>query len=369
MRSEFLVIFLMFFVVSCTAALPCRVINDNDKIVEGKLAAELDAALTQSHINGDFDGVVMMKRGQETLLKRAYGCANRSTNKLNSLSVISDIGSIAKSFTAVAIMQLHAQNKLSIDDTIDHYFPSVPADKKIITIRQLLTHTSGLPNYHSRGDFDAMTRTQGEQKVLSLSLRYPPGEDSGYSNAGYMLLGAIVERVSRTDFQSHVSNNILKPLGLNSTAWYGSNKIDFDDIALGYVGNRTGETTYDNPVTWALLAGGGMVSNIDDLTVWYDALLNKQLFSEELNKTILAPNDYDRTLAGLRKRLVENQPALEIGGSTDFGYTAKIQYFQDADIMVVLLFNGYSPRYGPSTHHVISNRVMANVIRQYEYNP
>ena len=146
MKSKFLVVFLMFFVVSCNATLPCRVINDNDKIVEGKLAAELDAAITQSHINGDFDGVVMVRRGHETLFKRAYGCANRSTNKLNSPSAISDIGSIAKSFTAVAIMQLHAQNKLFIDDTIDHYFPSVPADKKIITIRQLMTHTSELPN-------------------------------------------------------------------------------------------------------------------------------------------------------------------------------------------------------------------------------
>ena len=139
-----------------------------------------------------FAGGLVVMRGNQTLLHAGYGMADREADRLWSVDTISTVGSITKQFTGAAILLLQDDGLLSVDDPITEYFPDVPADKRSITLHQLLTHSSGIVDLAGLDDWDPIDRETFVRRALEQPLEFDPGSSYTYSNAGYSLLAAII---------------------------------------------------------------------------------------------------------------------------------------------------------------------------------
>lgn len=366
---SFLTFFIaIFFATACSSEPPYRFASEEQLIKNNNVGEQIDQALVSQHMSGVFDGTVLIRKKNELIYRRAFGYADREKNKKNSVATISDIGSIAKSYTAAAILLLSDRDEISLQDTLNKFYPDIPTDKKDITLHQLLTHTSGLVNFHSRNDFEKLSRSNAEDIIFKKALRAPPGTEYHYSNAGYTLLASIIERVSKQSFESYIKKELLTPLNLMHTSWYQRQPVSQDEIAYGYVDHDKRFRTFYKPFTWALKGGGGMVSSIEDMSTWLDALVAGTLFSDQMKKQIFQQPALGRTLGGWQWVEINNTPAIEIGGSTDYGYTAKLQYYPESQISVILLFNGYTDDYEGKTHHIISNEILSNILTHTKWS-
>jgi Beta-lactamase class C and other penicillin binding proteins len=154
-------------------------------------------------------------RGDSVLLSRGYGYANVELRALASDSTIYQSGSVGKQFTAAAVVMLAEEGRLSLDDSITHYFPKPPRAWRGITIRHLLTHTSGIPDYADstldlRRDY---TEDQLVRLAAKMPLKFRPGERWSYSNTGYLLLGILIHRVTGAFYGEFLRDRILPPSG------------------------------------------------------------------------------------------------------------------------------------------------------------
>jgi CubicO group peptidase (beta-lactamase class C family) len=227
-----------------------------------------------------FRGSVLVSKGGTVVLRKGYGMADRENGTPWAPDAVFSVGSITKQFTAAAILKLETEGKLRVEDPIAKFFPNAPADKRAITIHQLLTHTSGLESDFA-GDYEPFGRDDYAARVLASKLRTSPGSAFFYSNAGYSLLGAIVEIASGKPYETYLSENLFLPAGMRETG-YRLPKWDTRRIPVGYVsGSRWGRITEkpwasDGPY-WALRANGGIHSTLDDLLRWHVALAGETI--------------------------------------------------------------------------------------------
>lgn len=260
------------------------------------ISETLDAIITDNK----FRGTVYVKIGNALEYIGTNGFSDKDSHTKNSTDTCFRIASLTKQFTAVAVMQLVEEGKLSLDDTIDKYFPSYKYGKKI-TVKNLLTMTAGIKDYINKdGDTNtyAYNESQLEYKVsaensakknkkavmdwiLDQKLNFEPDEKYMYSNSAYFLLGDIIEQVSKTSYEKYIKENILKPSGMMNTGFEGTDKL-----AVGY------QDIYDN--AWTLYPGVGysatsLISNVPDLLKWVDALCTNKLISEKSFKEMTTP--------------------------------------------------------------------------------
>lgn len=260
------------------------------------ISENLDAIITDNK----FRGTVYVKIGNALEYIGTNGFSDKDRHTKNSTDTCFRIASLTKQFTAVAVMQLVEEGKLSLDDTIDKYFPSYKYGKKI-TVKNLLTMTAGIKDYINKdGDTNtyAYNESQLEYKVsaensakknkkavmdwiLDQELNFEPDEKYMYSNSAYFLLGDIIEQVSKTSYEKYIKENILKPSGMMNTGFEGTDKL-----AVGY------QDIYDN--AWTLYPGVGysatsLISNVPDLLKWVDALCTNKLISEKSFKEMTTP--------------------------------------------------------------------------------
>ena len=260
------------------------------------ISENLDAIITDNK----FRGTVYVKIGNALEYIGTNGFSDKDRHTKNSTDTCFRIASLTKQFTAVAVMQLVEEGKLSLDDTIDKYFPSYKYGKKI-TVKNLLTMTAGIKDYINKdGDTNtyAYNESQIEFKVsaensakknkkavmdwiLDQELNFEPDEKYMYSNSAYFLLGDIIEQVSETSYEKYIKENILKPSGMMNTGFEGTDKL-----AVGY------QDIYDN--AWTLYPGVGysatsLISNVPDLLKWVDALCTNKLISEKSFKEMTTP--------------------------------------------------------------------------------
>jgi CubicO group peptidase (beta-lactamase class C family) len=212
-----------------------------------------------------------------------------------------DIGSLTKPFTAAAILTLERDGKLHRSDTLDRYFPSAPADKRVITIGQLLAHSSGLADIvDARGgatkytpdfDYEPVTRDEIVRRAMASTLGFAPGSKTQYSNLGYSLLGVVIEIASNEPFEAYVRRVIFEPSGMRRTG-YGLAGWSSDELATGYVnGMRWGTPLEhawlaDGP-SWNLRANGGMLSNARELLAWLRAVDRGAVLEGEAKQAFL----------------------------------------------------------------------------------
>jgi CubicO group peptidase (beta-lactamase class C family) len=203
------------------------------------------------------------------------------------------LGSITKQFTAAAILTLEMQGKLSTADPVGKYLDGVPADKAAITLHHLLTHSSGLESDFSPTDYEPVGREEYVRRALQSKLLFKPGEGYEYSNAGYSLLAAIVEKVSGQPYETYLTARVLKPAGMNETGYKLPNWAP-DRVARGY---RDGEDwgtilqRIQDPAApyWTLRGNGGLHTTLGDMLAWHRALDTDAVLSKDARAKYFMP--------------------------------------------------------------------------------
>ena len=203
------------------------------------------------------------------------------------------LASVTKQFTATAILLLYQDSKLSLDDRIKRWLPSLPAALDSVTIRQLLTHTSGIIDYEDVIP-PGTTAQLHDADVLRLlesqdSTYFKPGTKYQYSNSGYALLALIVERVSGKSFAAFLHDRIFAPLGMNHTVAFEDGVSTVSNRAFGYTMQDSAWTRKDQSTTSAVLGDGGIYSSIDDLVRWDAALYDSRLLSDAARMLAFSP--------------------------------------------------------------------------------
>jgi CubicO group peptidase (beta-lactamase class C family) len=181
---------------------------------------------------------VAVLRGKDTLVMKGYGDASIDSHRAATASTVYRIGSITKQFTSAAVMRLVERGKLSLDDPMSKYLPDVPLHDHIVTIRQLLNHTSGIHSYTSE---PAWQKTWAEEftprQVVAFvdkdTFDFAPGAAWRYNNTGYVLLGMIIEKVTGETYASYLQHDLFTPLGLRQTSYCPSRPTD-PSCADGY---------------------------------------------------------------------------------------------------------------------------------------
>ena len=215
---------------------------------------------------------VIVIRDDRVILRRAYGMADLERRVAATPETDYRLASVSKQFTAMAVIQLERAGKLRYDQPVREILPELPGAARGITVRHLLNHTSGIPDYEDLIP-DSQTVQVSDRDVLALLARkdtvyFPPGSAYRYSNSGYVLLGLIVERVSGLAFPAYLREHTFAPLGMTGSVAHVEGMDTVPHRAYGYSPDAGGFKATDQSVTSATLGDGGIYTNVDDLVRW-----------------------------------------------------------------------------------------------------
>ncbi len=262
--------------------------------------ARFDELMTSYQELGLFNGAVLVATNGEVVFSRGYGLANMEWGIPNGTDTKFRLGSITKQFTAMIVMQLVEENKLSLNAMVADVLPYFRSDiGSKITVHHLLTHTSGLPNYTAHPDFFANASRdtfEVEEFITSFcsdDLEFEPGSKFRYSNSGYFVLGAIIEEVSGESYEQELETRILERLEMSDTGYDHAAEV-MERRAAGY--ERAGKS-YRNADYLDMstpYAAGALYSTAEDLLRWDQALYGDTLLSESGKAKMFEPflDDY-----------------------------------------------------------------------------
>jgi len=261
---------------------------------------QIDAVFASLRSNDAPGAAVLVVRNGRTVFHRGYGVTDLRTKRPIGPETDFRLASFTKQFTAACIMLLVKDGKLHYDDHLTDVFPEFPAYGKDITIRNLLNHTSGLPDYeellmkqypNTPEEKIPQIQDAGVLKLLERQSagKFPPGSKWEYSNSGYVLLGLIVEKVSGKPFGQFLHDRIFAPLGMQHTLAYEARKNEVPHRAYGHTKEKDGWRETDQSPTSATLGDGGIYSSIDDLAKWDRALREHTLLSAAEMEPALTP--------------------------------------------------------------------------------
>lgn len=256
---------------------------------------DLDSLFAKYSALKQFNGSALVANRDGIILKKGYGFANLEWQIPNAADTKFRLGSITKQFTSMLIMQLVAEGKIKLDEKMTTYLPDYRADTgNRVTIRHLLTHTSGIPSYTNQPDFfqkvsrDPYSVADFVKAHTSGDLEFEPGSKFAYDNSGYFLLGAIIERVTGKPYEEVLRQRIFDPLGMKDSG-YDHWATVLPKRATGYELTPNG---YRNAAYLDMsipYAAGSLYSTVEDLYRWDRALYETTLLSEELKATMYTP--------------------------------------------------------------------------------
>ena len=294
-----------------------------------------------------FMGAVLVARGDEVIFSRGYGSANLEWDIPNTPATKFRLGSVTKQFTAASILLLEERGQLKLEDPIRKYLPDAPAAWDAITIYNLLTHTSGIPNFTSLPNYKSLKleTTPVEETIAVVRdkpLEFVPGEKMSYSNSGYLLLGHVIERVSGASYEKFVTDNIFTPLGMKDSG-YDSNTAVIPRRAAGYMPSAAG------PVNAGFIdmsiphAAGALYSTTEDLLRWEQGLFGGKLISAASLAKMTTPFKGDYAL-GVVVQTAGGRKVVQHGGGID-GFNTFLAYYPDTRLTVAVLanLNGRTP--------------------------
>jgi CubicO group peptidase (beta-lactamase class C family) len=296
----------------------------------------------QSHVAaGTFMGTVLVARDGAIVLDKAYGMANLELDVPNTPDTKFRLGSITKQFTAASILLLEERGKLKIDDRVKTYLPDAPMAWDRITVYNLLTHTAGIPNFTSFADYNTIKLSSRTADALVSAVRdraldFGPGEQMSYSNSGYVVLGAIIEKVSGQRYEKFVADNIFTPLGMKDSG-YDSNTAVIKRRASGYIKSPAGYVNAGYIDMSIPHAAGALYSTTRDLLKWEQALFSGKVVSKASLDRMITPFKNDYAL-GLTSSLVKGRRVIAHGGGID-GFNTQLAYYPDSRTVIVVLSN------------------------------
>jgi len=215
------------------ALAPCQTLTDRD------IAGRLSAYLRPFDETQNLSGTVFVARRGRILFRQSYGMASYELHVPNSNETRYHIASVSKAFTALAILQLQEQGHLKLSDPVSHYIPDFPNGDRI-TLDNLLTHTSGIPDINELPDYDTLARSphtieQLVAKFAGLPLEFQPGTDQRYSNSNYNLLALLLEKTTGGSYEDYIRKHILEPAGMRNSGSDGDASRVIPSLASGYV--------------------------------------------------------------------------------------------------------------------------------------
>jgi len=302
--------------------------------------AAVDAYLRTLSRQGGFSGAALVARDGKVLLSKGYGPANREWDIPNTPRTRFRIGSITKQFTAAAILLLQERGKLSVSDPLGNYLEDCPQTWRDVTIHHLLSHTSGIPDRALPLDTPPAgfppTLDGMAARYVNTPLLFPAGENWAYSNAGYILLGYLIEKVSGQRYEQFLRENIFEPLKMKNTG-YDDSRQPVPRRAAGYI--CTGITVINAPYTDTNIAhaAGALYSTVEDLYRWEQALFGGKLLSpaslQVMTTTIAGGYGYGQFIGKQFDRTVISHE-----GRTS-GFAGYLGYFTNERVTIVLLLN------------------------------
>jgi CubicO group peptidase (beta-lactamase class C family) len=310
-------------------------------------AAKIDSILSFYYQKGQFNGTALVKYRGKVICSKGFGLADNRRNMPNTAETQFRIGSTSKQFTAMLIMQLVNEGKLGVDDTAGKFLPGFLNGR--VTIRQLLTHQSGIPNYLDgrEREVDILTEKfsldQLVARFCSDSLEFEPGTKMDYSNSGFVVLADIVEKVTGRKYADVLMEKIFIPSGMTHS-YFGKEGRDTTHLAIGYM--------YDEPELGFPVqneaGAGGITSTAEDLLLWHNALSANTLLPKEMMDELLKPRvQWDEWGAyygygwmidrlqfeAAKKHTIQYHPG------TEEGFYDMLVRQPDKDIFIILLSN------------------------------
>jgi len=311
------------------------------------MSASISAAVeAEVHDGAPGVAIAIINRG-EVVQTITRGLANVEWNVPISPNTIFRIGSITKQFTAVAIMMLCEDGRLSVDDPIGKFLPDISPTLASISLRQLLSHTSGIANYTDLPEYVPNSRNVVTPKEISalfenLPLDFEPGSAYRYSNSGYLLLGRILETVTEQSYENYLRDHIFRPLGMHQTSYLNVAPIVYGR-ASGYSTNSDGIFNASFlSMTWPH-AAGALGSSVTDLALWHAALRDNRLISQQTLSMMHTPAILlDGSSCGygfgwMVGSFNEHRFVHHAGGIN--GFSSYMAWFPDDDIAIILLSN------------------------------
>jgi CubicO group peptidase (beta-lactamase class C family) len=309
--------------------------------------ARMDQVVQAYVANRQFMGSVLVVRGDQTIFSKGYGSANLEWGLPNSQATRFRLGSITKQFTAASILLLEERGKLRTEDPVKKYLPDAPAAWDKITIYNLLTHTSGIPNFTSFPDYRklepfASTPEQLVARFRDKPLDFAPGEKFSYSNSGYVLLGYLLERITGGTYEKFVRENIFTPLGMKDSG-YDSNTAVIPHRAEGYVAGTNGFEHAGFIHMSIPHAAGALYSTTGDLLKWEQGLFGGKVLSPESLQKMTTPFKGNYA-CGLFVDTAGGRKSLQHGGGIE-GFNTQLSYWPEDKLTVVVLgnVNGQAP--------------------------
>jgi len=332
----------------------------------------IETQMRNLHIPGISLAVV---RDGRIVKAKGYGLANIEANSVAAPKTVYEIGSITKQFTATAVMMLVEEGKISLDDKIPQYFPDAPPAWNQITVRHLLTHTSGIQNHVAVPGFlnifktnlsfeTTPTREEILKEFFKLPSEFEPGETWAYDNTGYYLLGIVVEKASGKHYYQFLDERIFKPLGMRATRNTDTRPV----VANRASGYEWVKDKYENrPVLLPTVAfsAGTIVSTVEDMAKWDAALYGERLLKKPMLEQMWTPaRTNDGALASFDYGFgwfIDNYHGHRIvqhAGGTP-GFSSVIYRFTDDKLTIIILSNHSDRFLDQLAIHIAGNYVPA----------
>lgn len=290
-------------------------------------------------------GVLLVSHKGKPTYRKAFGKANIELNVNMTTENIFQIGSMTKQFTAVSILQLQERGKLDVMDTISKYLPNYPNGDKI-KIHHLLTHTSGIKDFTKMRSIMSIAKNDISPKELvdffkDQPVDFQPGEKFNYNNSGYVVLGYLIELISGVSYEEYVQKNIFNKLRMNNSR-YANDRVIIKNRAYGY--HKRDVLTNKIYISLSIpYASGSLMSNVDDLLKWQEAIKNNYLLTPQTSKQLFTNYKLNSGRKinygyGWHLKDLNSLPTYEHGGSI-FGFKSMAVYVPSLDLYVVGLSN------------------------------
>lgn len=352
-------------------------------------AARIDLILRVYTKKNMFSGSVLIAKKGKVLLSKGYGLANTTTSVSNLPTTKFKLASVSKQFTAMAIMILQENGKLSTEDKLVKYIPDYPNGDKI-TIHHLLTHTSGIPNVTALTVFDSIKgKPHTLEKVIAITknkpLEFEPGSKFNYSNSGYILLTYIIEKASGKSYGDYMKETIFDPLGMKNSGLYPPNGI-LKNAAIGYTEANEGliQAPY---IDMTIPAGAGaLYSTVEDLFLWDQALYNEKLVKKETIDKIMTVFKDNYAYGWMVTKYKDHKKFFHGGGIE--GFNTVINRFTDDELCIIILknvdnyqlFNAnkmataimFGEKFDPPSEHkmvTVDKHIYKTLVGDYELEP
>jgi len=307
---------------------------------------KIDSLLQEKYPDNAPGATFLISKNGRIIYKKAFGLANLELNVPMKTNNVIKIGSMTKQFTAISILMLMEQGKLNLDDEITKFIPDYPTNGNKITIHHLLTHTSGIKDYTRVKGINAIAQKDlTPLELIDFSknelIDFAPGEKYKYNNSGYIILGHIIEKIAKQSYADFVKEQIFNKLEMTASQ-YASQREVIQNRASGYQKNDSYTNRMDFSLTLAY-SGGGLMSTVDDMFKWQEAIKNNVLISKETTKKAftnytLNNGEYTNYGYGWHIKTINNNQTFEHGGAV-WGFKSMGVYLPDLDIYVIGLTN------------------------------